>query len=79
MKIAGRDAFLKLHWDPLRASHGAIKIAAYPARDRPTFLSGEVQYVKYCINISELMLWRPLKYIEGHLRHVNEILWGEFT
>ena len=32
MKIAGRDAFLKLHWDPPRASHGAIKIAAYSLR-----------------------------------------------
>jgi hypothetical protein len=45
MKIAGRDAFLKLHWDPPRASHGAIKIAAYSARD--TFLSGEVKRASY--------------------------------
>ena len=34
-------------------------------------------------DISELIyyyiLWRPLKYIEGHLQHVNAIILGEFS
>ena len=60
MKIAGRDAFLKLHWDPPRASHGAIKIAAYSARD--TFLSGEVKRASYWteMGILHYVKWNDL-------------------
>ena len=60
MKIGGRDAFLKLHWDPPRASHGAIKIAAYSARD--TFLSGEVKRASYWteVGILHYVKWNDL-------------------
>ena len=64
MKVAGRDAFLRLHWDPPRASHGPIKIAAYSLRGIRTFLEKwrgrptERRWVSY-IMLNEMTIVHP--------------------